>query len=187
MSPKILLLTLPLLLAGCSSLSEEECRSMSWYNLGYQDGEQGKSRQQARDYVATCGEYGLMVDEGEWLRGYNKGLELYCIPELAYSKGKSGIAYQGVCPNDASFLQQYQRGYQEYQLETRLSEIRNELARSEREIDQLERSIRSEKDTQQRQYYRDKRYRAIRHYESLRREYDRLRFPDRVIQFSFGG
>lgn len=34
MSPKILLLTLPFLLAGCSSLSEEECRTMSWYNLG---------------------------------------------------------------------------------------------------------------------------------------------------------
>lgn len=44
MSPKILLLTLPFLLAGCSSLSEEECRAMSWYNQGYQDGEQGKTR-----------------------------------------------------------------------------------------------------------------------------------------------
>ncbi|MBP8051364.1 MAG: DNA repair protein, partial [Aeromonas sp.] len=51
MSPKILLLTLPFLLAGCSSLSEEECRAMSWYNLGYQDGEQGKTRQATRDYV----------------------------------------------------------------------------------------------------------------------------------------
>ncbi|MGL5499365.1 MAG: DUF2799 domain-containing protein, partial [Aeromonas sobria] len=44
MSPKILLLTLPVLLAGCSALSEDECRTMSWYNLGYQDGSQGKTR-----------------------------------------------------------------------------------------------------------------------------------------------
>ena len=86
MSPKILLLTLPLLLAGCSSLSEEECRAMSWYNQGYQDGEQGKTRSATRDYQKTCGEYGLRVDEAEWQRGYAKGLELYCIPELAYSK-----------------------------------------------------------------------------------------------------
>ena len=75
MSPKILLLTLPLLLAGCSSLSEEECRAMSWYNQGYQDGEQGKTRSATRDYQKTCGEYGLKVDEAEWQRGYAKGLE----------------------------------------------------------------------------------------------------------------
>ena len=36
-------------------------------------------------------------------------------------------------------------------------------------------------------FMQDKRDRAIRHYESLRREYNRLRYPDRVIQFSFGG
>jgi len=130
MSSKILLLTLPLLLAGCSSLSEDECRTMSWYNLGYQDGEQGKTRNQARDYVSTCSEYGLKVDEAEWKRGYDKGLELYCIPELAYSKGKEGQEYRGVCPNDASFLKQYQRGYEEYQLATRLREISDELERT---------------------------------------------------------
>ncbi|MEM0556308.1 MULTISPECIES: DUF2799 domain-containing protein [Aeromonas] len=186
MSSKILLLTLPLLLAGCSSLSEDECRTMSWYNLGYQDGEQGKTRNQARDYVSTCGEYGLMVDEAEWKRGYDKGLELYCIPELAYSKGKEGQEYRGVCPNDASFLKQYQRGYEEYKLATRLREISDELERTERDIDDLERSIRNETNSEQRDYYRAKRNRAIRHYESLRREYDRLRYPDRVIQFSFG-
>ncbi|MFB2862358.1 DUF2799 domain-containing protein [Aeromonas sp. MdU4] len=186
MSSKILLLTLPLLLAGCSSLSEDECRTMSWYNLGYQDGEQGKTRDQARDYVSTCGEYGLRVDEAEWKRGYDKGLELYCIPELAYGKGKAGQEYLGVCPNDASFLKQYQRGYEEYKLATRLREIRDELDRTEREIDELERSIRNETNSEQRDYYRAKRNRAVRNYESLRREYDRLRYPDRVIQFSFG-
>lgn len=187
MSPKILLLLLPMLLAGCSSLSEEECRTMSWYNLGYQDGAQGKARSATRDYVATCHEYGLRVDEGEWLRGYDKGLELYCIPELAYSKGKEGQAYRGVCPNDASFLEHYQRGHQEYLLTTRLRELSDELKHTERNLYVLERTIRDETDSDQRDYYRAQYHRTIRHYESLRREYDRLRYPDRVIQFSFGG
>src|SRR5690606_28195659 len=147
MSPKILLLTLPFLLAGCSSLSEEECRAMSWYNLGYQDGEQGKTRQATRDHVSTCGESGLKVDEAEWKRGYAKGLELYCIPELAYSKAKSGHEYLGVCPNDASFLTQYDRGRKEYLLEKQLSEIKSDLQQTERDIEQLERQIRSENDS----------------------------------------
>lgn len=186
MSPKTLLLTLPVLLAGCSALSEDECRTLSWYNLGYQDGSQGKTRSVTRDYVAACSEFGLRVDEGEWLRGYEKGLELYCIPELAYQKGREGQEYRGVCPNDSGFLKQYQQGYQEYLLATRLREISDELDRTERDIDALERSIREESNSEQRDYYRAKHYRAIRHYESLRHEYDRLRYPQRVIPFSFG-
>ena len=61
------------------------------------------------------------VDEAEWKRGYAKGLELYCIPELAYSKAKSGHEYLGVCPNDASFLTQYDRGRKEYLLEKQIA------------------------------------------------------------------
>ena len=159
---------------------------MSWYNLGYQDGEQGKTRQATRDYVSTCGEYGLKVDEAEWKRGYAKGLELYCIPELAYSKAKSGHEYLGVCPNDASFLTQYDRGRKEYLLEKLLSEIKSDLQQTERDIEQLVRQIRMEDDTKQRGYYRAPREWAVRHYEGLRRDYNRIRFPDRVIQFSFG-
>ena len=186
MSPKILLLTLPFLLAGCSSLSEEECRAMSWYNQGYQDGEQGKTRSATRDYQKTCGEYGLKVDEAEWQRGYAKGLELYCIPELAYSKGREGSEYLGVCPNDTSFLTQFERGRKEYLLEQRLGELQQELERTERSIHQLDQQIRGESDSRQRDYYRAQRERAIRHYEGVYRDYNRLRFPDRVNQFSFG-
>ncbi|PJG57612.1 DUF2799 domain-containing protein [Aeromonas cavernicola] len=186
MVAKSLLLILPLILTGCSALSENECRTISWYNLGYQDGEQGKSEQAARAYVSACGDYGLPVDEAEWLRGYHKGLTLYCLPELAYSKGKAGQLYRGVCPNDASFLSHYQRGYQEYQLAARLREISDELIQTEHHIERLEQQIRSEPDEEQRRYYRAQRYRAIRYYESLRNDYEQLRFPPRVFQFSFG-
>ena len=77
--PKILLLTLPFLLAGCSSLSEEECRAMSWYNQRLSGREQGKTRSATRDYQKTCRSTASKVDEAEWQRGYAKGLEL-CIP-----------------------------------------------------------------------------------------------------------
>lgn len=186
MFPRLLLLTLPLLLAGCSSLSEEECRAMSWYNQGYQDGTEGKTRAASGNYSKTCGEYGLKVDEAEWQRGYAKGLELYCIPELAYSKGREGNEYLGVCPNDTTFLTQFERGRKEFLLAERLGELQQELERTERDIYQLDQQIRAENDAKQRDYYRAQRERAIRHYEGVRREYNRIRFPDRVIQFSFG-
>lgn len=186
MFPRMLLPILPLLLAGCSSLSEEECRAMSWYNQGYQDGTEGKTRAASSGYKKTCGEYGLRVDEAEWQRGYAKGLELYCIPELAYSKGREGNEYLGVCPNDTSFLTQFERGRKEFLLAQRLGELQRELELTEQEIYRLEQQIRNENDSEQRDYYRNQRERAIRHYEGVRREYNRIRFPDRVIQFSFG-
>ncbi|MGL6329092.1 DUF2799 domain-containing protein [Aeromonas rivipollensis] len=98
MSPKILLLTLPLLLAGCSSLSEEECRAMSWYNQGYQDGEQGKTRTATRDYKQTCGEYGLRVDEDEWQRGYAKGSSSIASRSSPTARGGRGTNTWGSAP-----------------------------------------------------------------------------------------
>ena len=124
------------------------------------------------------------MDEDEWQRGYAKGLELYCIPELAYSKGRRGTNTWGVCPNDTSFTQ-FERGRQEYLLEQRLGELQQELERTEQDIYQLDQQIRSENDSKQRDYYRAQRERAIRHY-GVRREYNRIRFPDRVIQFPSG-
>lgn len=119
--------------------------------------------------------------------GLRQGAGALLHSRAGLQQGQGGAGLSGVCPNDASFLKQYQRGYEEYKLAARLREISDELERTERDIDTLERSIRNETNTEQRDYYRAKRDRAIRHYESLRREYNRLRYPDRVIQFSFGG
>ncbi|QFI53760.1 DUF2799 domain-containing protein [Aeromonas simiae] len=182
MPSRLLILTLPLLLGACSTLSEEECRNASWYNLGYQDGERGRTQQEIPKYRESCNEYGVKVDETEWKRGYQKGLELFCIPELAYSKGRDGVEYLGVCPNDASFLKQYQRGRDEYLLNQRIAELQDELRRLDDEIGAVERKMRSS-DGDELDYYRSQRYRMIRHAEAVQEEIWRLRNPPKVIEF----
>ncbi|EOD54440.1 DUF2799 domain-containing protein [Aeromonas molluscorum] len=180
---KGIILGISLLLGACSSLSQEECAAMSWYNLGFADGEQGKAPDASKGYADSCGEYGIRVDQAEWQRGYKKGLELYCIPELAYRKGREGSEYQGVCPNDETFLRQFERGRQEYQLAARLNELSNAISQNEQDIYQLEQRIRKENDSAQRDSYRYQRERAIRRDRALRDEYNRLRYPPRVIEF----
>ena len=139
MSPLRRLITLGLLsgLAGCSALSQEECQSRDWYSLGYQDGQAGKTQGQLQRYAKSCGEYGLRPDAARWQSGYAKGLEFYCIPELAYTKGKAGDEYQGVCPNDASFRASYNKGRREYLFDQELEEINQRLGRIYDERDQL--------------------------------------------------
>ncbi|MFM4651060.1 DUF2799 domain-containing protein [Aeromonas bivalvium] len=177
------LLILCLLLGACSSLSREECAAMSWYNLGFADGEQGKAPDAGKGYAERCGEHGVAADLGEWQRGYQKGLELYCIPELAYRKGRDGEEYQGVCPHDETFLRQFERGQREYQLAARLDELAQAIGQNEREIRRLEQLIRTEGDSARRDGYRYQRERALRRDAALRQEYNRLRHPPRVIEF----
>ena len=116
-----------LLLTGCSSLSESECRIGDWYGLGYQDGQTGQVRARFRDYQRDCAEYGVTADPERWQQGYSKGLALYCQPELAYAKGRAGEPYYGVCPNDSQFRPDYDRGYAEYRRDQQIEENRQQL------------------------------------------------------------
>ena len=88
--PLILALSL---LGGCSALSEQQCRLGDWYGLGYQDGQAGRTRNRLDEYHKSCAEYAITPDLERWQAGYDKGLAFYCIPELAYAKGKNGDVF----------------------------------------------------------------------------------------------
>lgn len=182
MNARLLLLSLPLILGGCSALSEEECRTVNWHHLGYQDGERGRPRDVVSQYGQSCAEYGIQPDRAEWEKGYQKGLELYCIPELAYRKGRNGDEYQGVCPNDASFMKQYQRGRDEYLVEKRIGELQQELSTLNTSIGTLEMQLRNSKESSDRSYYRSQLDRANRRATAIEQEIWRLRNPPTVIQ-----
>ncbi len=126
-----------LLLGGCSALSEEQCRAGDWYQLGYQDGQQGRTRQRLQEYTKACQEYRIQPDGLRWQEGYERGLEGYCQPQLAYSKGRAGQPYRGVCPDDASFRAEYQRGRAVYELHREVSRLEKALAQLHEEQDQL--------------------------------------------------
>ena len=78
---------------------------------------------------------------------------------------------------------QFERVRQEYQLAARLNELSNAISQNEQDIYQLEQRIRKENDSAQRDSYRYQRERAIRRDRALRDEYNRLRYPPRVIEF----
>ena len=161
-------------LCGCSTLSEQQCRLGDWYGLGYQDGQAGRTRARLGAYHEDCAEFGITPDLTRWQEGYAKGLEYYCIPELAYAKGKQGETYQGVCPNDASFRQQFERGHQEYQLQQDLEELDDELDRLAGERDELWRHYRHSDDPHERHELRHRLDQLQWHEMELRHDYLQL-------------
>ena len=46
------------LMTGCETISEEACLAGNWEDIGFRDGEQGRSRSRLVKIAETCGEVG---------------------------------------------------------------------------------------------------------------------------------
>jgi hypothetical protein len=97
-------------LAGCASISEEQCRSGDWYGIGWLDGSRGLPPDRLASHQKACGEYGLSVDGEAYRKGREAGLQVFCTPENGLAQGKSGQAFRPVCPGSSS--RAYQRAFE---------------------------------------------------------------------------
>jgi len=114
------------LLAGCTSMSPEECQVADWQTIGYNDGRAGLDQSRVSDYIKDCGEAGFPVNQNAWQHGHKLGNKVYCAPENGYRVGVAGETYHGVCASE-QFVKQYTLGYQVYERKQRLKEIKTEL------------------------------------------------------------
>jgi hypothetical protein len=60
------------LLSGCASMTETQCRSADWYQLGYRDGDVYGLRPQIDQYAYQCRAW-VQASEGDYLRGWVDG------------------------------------------------------------------------------------------------------------------
>lgn len=164
------LLAVALLLTGCATLSETECRQADWETLGEADGALGYPPERLAQHREACAEYGIVPDAEAWARGRMAGLDRLCTVAGGIAHGRAGRGYDGVCPE--GYEQDF---YEGYQVGRRIHEVRTELEQTEEDIDQLEFELRrGDLDENRRQllYFR---YTEIeRDQRSLRRELSRL-------------
>jgi hypothetical protein len=134
-NPKLLLglacLGLLFALAGCATLSREECLRGDWYQIGVQDGQQGHLLSRLDDHRRACRDTRAILDEDAYRAGRDIGLQSYCTPVSGYRVAANGDTYGNVCPvgSEATFLQGYVLGAQ--------------VHRAEQDIDDAERRVRS--------------------------------------------
>ena len=132
-----LVFLVPVFLGACSTLSRETCEARDWYQVGFQDGEQGYRAERLSDHQKACREYGIDIVSGSYHRGRKEGLTLFCTPENAYEYGRSGQHYQGVCPprHQKAFLKAYRAGKRVHELETSLKSLEWKIKDIERKLD----------------------------------------------------
>lgn len=150
------------LLSGCATLSEGQCRTMSWEQLGRMDGRQGYPTSRLFDHEKACAEYGISINREEYYQGRDLGLLDYCTAENGYQEGRKGARYHGVCPAklEPEFLARYRDGQFVHDADNALKRLEEQIDRIEHQLDsdKLDNKERRQLDRELRDLYRDYRH-----------------------------
>jgi hypothetical protein len=137
-------MTLLALATACSSsMSKDECRTVDWRTVGYEDGVAGRAGDRIGDHRRACAEYGVSPNLAAYQAGRTQGLREYCQPHNGYRYGAEGRAYYGACPADLAhaFTEAYDAGHELYVREQRVIDTDASITYRRREIARLEDSI----------------------------------------------
>lgn len=61
------------LVAGCTTMSAQECRDADWYRLGYRDGDVYGLRPQIDLYASQCRAAGVEAQQNAYMTGWVDG------------------------------------------------------------------------------------------------------------------
>ena len=130
-------------LAGCAGMSEQACLTSDWRTVGFEDGTLGRNAATVGNYRQQCAEHGVAPDLDAYLAGHTYGVQIYCRATHGFDVGRSGAAYQGVCPSDleADFVAAYNTGRHLYELESALQRVTGQIASNHRAQDNIKKEL----------------------------------------------
>lgn len=107
-------------LTGCQTISEEACLSGSWEDIGFKDGEAGRSRSRLANISERCAKFNVTPDRTAYIRGLELGLQRYCGPNTGYDHGRSGQSPNAECEAGGfvDYLDGFADGHDVYQIES---------------------------------------------------------------------
>lgn len=129
------------LLSGCASkMSKDECRTVDWRTVGYEDGVAGRPGDRIGQHRRDCAEHGVAPNLDAYLAGRAAGLREYCQPHNGYRAGANGNAYYDVCPAELApgFVKAYEDGRALYVREQRVRDTDQAIEYRRQEIRRLE-------------------------------------------------
>jgi len=140
---KIVNVALLLILGGCSSMSKNECLTVDWRTVGYEDGVSGYSGDRIGEHRKACAKYGVSTDLDAYQEGRARGLQEFCKPGNGYRIGVQGGAYYGVCPAvlEPAFVAAFNSGHRLYSLQARVDQTVNQIYYKRQELERAERGI----------------------------------------------
>jgi hypothetical protein len=146
MNSKFLNIVLVLALAGlsgCASMSADECLTVDWATIGFEDGSRGYTADRVGTHRKACAKHGVAADLAAYQSGHAQGIETFCQPGRGFNFGVNGGGYRGVCPAhlEQEFLEAYSAGHKLYSLRSSLNTANSLINSKETEIDAAEKRI----------------------------------------------
>jgi hypothetical protein len=117
-------------LGGCASISKSECLSANWEDVGVRDGANGRGEEYLIQHSKACAEVGVTPDRENWLKGRDRGLERFCVPQRAYQIGEYGGNFDvGICRgfDEDRLARAYDRGRDVHRISQDISSLNGEI------------------------------------------------------------
>lgn len=132
-----------LALAGCATISKEECEATDWRTVGYEDGATGQGIERLAGRRQACAKHGVSLDLDAYRAGRDEGLLEFCRPSNGFRTGARGHDYSGACPAQlaADFDDAYRAGRELWRLERRVDDTVQGIAGRYSEIEDIDASL----------------------------------------------
>jgi len=139
----ILLSLLVIGLAGCATMSSDECTTSDWTAVGYEDGSRGYTSERFSKHRKACAKHGITADFQAYQQGRSQGLVEFCQPGRGFNLGANGGQYNGVCSVEleADFLDAYRVGQQLYKLRSNVSSANSQINYKKHELEDIDDQI----------------------------------------------
>ena len=132
-----------LLLAGCETVSKEQCVAGDWSGLGRADGAQGHPSSRIEDIAKDCGRHGITPEVQAYMSGWHEGVRLYCTPLNGFNTGRQGKSLSSVCPPQlaGTFAQTHALGRRIWTAEDRMRQVERRVSSEEDRMNDARRDL----------------------------------------------
>jgi len=123
-----------MLLGGCASLSQSECISADWYDVGVHNALEGQKKDYVAEHFKACSKYQITPDLVEYKLGWMEGVQRFCTAQSAWRYGLTRHQYQNTCSINAEkqFLPAYRLAKKVLAKRSEINEHRSDLRRLNR-------------------------------------------------------
>ncbi len=81
------------MLTGCAThLSQQQCLTTNWQELGFRDGSSGSEPKNLEQSTQDCTSYGVKIDRNQYQSGWKQGVQKFCTPnsDLGFADAQAG-------------------------------------------------------------------------------------------------
>lgn len=119
--------------SGCATLSEGECKTADWHEIGRKDGAKGYTRARLHKHYKACSEYNVKPQDDPYYAGRKAGLQQYCTPSKGFDEGREGNRYRSVCPAELEqeFLAAFSKGEMIHEIDMDIDAVERDISRKE--------------------------------------------------------